>query len=117
MVSASFEKDLYYGMLGNSQVKELQEFLTDQGLYSGPITGNFFSLTLSAVKKFQTAKSISPQFGYFGPLSRRKANAAISVKAALEIAHQKSSTPTQVLPSNPDLKYAPIYGIAGIFFP
>ena len=159
LASASFDKDLYYGIQGDSQVKELQEFLTDQGLYSGPITGNFFSLTLIAVKKFQTAKYILPVSGYFGPLTRGKANAVLSAEgvssnsinteseataslpmeipktandlistlmaqivalqkqldalmakqAVPEIASQQSSAPTQVLPSNPDLKYAVIY--------
>lgn len=75
---ASFDRNLYYGLQKDSQVQELQEFLTDQNVYSGPITGNFFSLTLSAVKKFQTLNGISPISGYFGPLTREKANSLIS---------------------------------------
>ncbi len=72
-----FDQDLYYGLQENHGVTELQEFLTDQGHYSGPITGNFFSLTLTAVKQFQVANSIS-QTGYFGPISRAKATELLS---------------------------------------
>ncbi len=77
ITSASFDSDLYYGLRKNPQVQELQEFLTDQGLYSGPITGNFFALTLKAIKSFQTVQSITPT-GYFGPITRGKANAMLA---------------------------------------
>ena len=75
--SASFDRDLFYGLRQDPQVTELQEFLTTQGVYSGPVTGNFFSLTLKAVKDFQTANLISPT-GYFGPLTRAKSNSLLS---------------------------------------
>lgn len=65
-------------MKNSQEVLELQEFLTAQGNYSGPITGNFYSLTLAGVKAFQTASEISPVSGYFGPLSRAKANSILS---------------------------------------
>lgn len=71
---ASFTKDLYYGVRGDAEVQALQEFLADQGHYTGAATGNFFSLTLSAVKKFQIANNISPASGYFGPKTRAKVN-------------------------------------------
>lgn len=70
----TFDYDLYFGMQNDSDITKLQEFLTDAGLYSGPISGNFFSLTLAGVKKFQAANSITPVSGYFGPKSRAKAN-------------------------------------------
>ncbi|MBI2054809.1 MAG: peptidoglycan-binding protein [Candidatus Sungbacteria bacterium] len=78
IASAAFDHDLYYGLRSEAQVSELQEFLTEQGVYTGPITGNFFSLTLKAVKDFQTAKGISPISGYFGPLTRAEANKLLS---------------------------------------
>ena len=70
----SFDNDLYFGLQDNPNVVKLQEFLTTDGVYTGPITGNFFSLTLKAVKDFQTKYTISPAAGYFGPLTRVKAN-------------------------------------------
>ena len=73
---ASFDADLYYGMK-SEKVTELQEFLTEQGAYNGPITGNFFSLTQKAVKSFQTTYLISST-GYFGPITRAKANTLLS---------------------------------------
>lgn len=72
--SQTFDQDLYYGIQESNGVKELQEFLTDNSFYNGSITGNFFSLTLAGVKKFQAANSITPLSGYFGPKSRGKAN-------------------------------------------
>jgi peptidoglycan hydrolase-like protein with peptidoglycan-binding domain len=76
----TFDRDLYFGIQNNPDVTKLQEFLTEQGVYSGPITGNFFSLTLSAVKQFQSAQGISPISGYFGPLSRGKANQILAAE-------------------------------------
>jgi|GEM_PF-4361522 len=76
---AQFSKDLYYGVRGDAEVQALQEFLADQGHYTGAASGNFFSLTLSAVKKFQVANNISPTSGYFGPKTRAKANQILEV--------------------------------------
>jgi peptidoglycan hydrolase-like protein with peptidoglycan-binding domain len=70
----SFNRDLYFGMRGDPDVMKLQQFLAQHGEYSGPITGNFFSLTREAVKKFQAAQNIIPATGYFGPLARAQAN-------------------------------------------
>lgn len=80
VVSAAsvFNNDLYYGLVGNADVSQLQEFLTQQGEYGGPITGNFYVLTLDAVKSFQQAQAISPVSGYFGPLSRAAANTILN---------------------------------------
>ncbi|MCR4307106.1 MAG: peptidoglycan-binding protein [Candidatus Berkelbacteria bacterium] len=75
---ASFDTNLYYGLQNSQSVVELQEFLTSQGHYSGPVTGNFYSLTLAGVQVFQEANAISPT-GYFGILSRTKANEILSV--------------------------------------
>ncbi len=71
--AAEFNNNLKFGSKGND-VKKLQEFLAEQELYSGPITGNFFSLTLKSVKAFQTREHISPVSGFFGVLTRTKVN-------------------------------------------
>lgn len=70
---AAFDTDLKYGSSG-TKVLELQEFLTAQGVYTGPITGNFYSLTLAGVKALQAKLGVSPMSGYFGPLTRAAAN-------------------------------------------
>lgn len=75
---ASFERDLYFGLKNDSEVTKLQEFLQSQNLYTGPITGNFFSLTREAVKKFQGKEGITPPLGYFGPLTRVRANSLLT---------------------------------------
>jgi len=90
--SASFDKDLYYGIDNDSQVLELQEFLTSEGLYSGPITGNYYSLTVQAVKSFQERENIKPVAGYFGSLTRKKTNQVLS--------KDLSKTETQLINSN-----------------
>lgn len=76
----TFDSNLYFGITNDPDVQMLQEFLTDQGVYSGPITGNFFSLTLAAVKKYQTQNNITPAAGYFGPITRTKANEILSIQ-------------------------------------
>ena len=72
--AVSFDKDLYWNIKKESnEVKSLQTFLTEQGFYSGPITGNYLSQTYKGVVNFQKYYEISPT-GYFGPISRAKAN-------------------------------------------
>ena len=98
-----FTQNLYYGLQNNSQVTQLQEFLTSQNLYSGPITGNFYFLTLGAVKAFQTQQGITPAAGYFGPLTMAAANktadAAVGASNNEAIAETGTSTPPVVMAS------------------
>ena len=71
---ASFDTNLSYGASG-SEVFSLQQFLIQQGLLSsGAATGNFFSLTQAAVQQFQSQQGIYPISGFFGPLTRARAN-------------------------------------------
>lgn len=95
---ASFDSNLRYGTAG-SAVQELQEFLTTQGIYHGPITGNFFSLTLAAVQSFQTIHSL-PSTGYFGPMSRAVANGLLATTLASSTADavQNGDTAIAVVP-------------------
>lgn len=69
----NFTKNLWYGMRNNQDVQALQTVLTQQGIYSGPVTGNFFTQTLTAVKKFQAQNGITAT-GYVGPTTRAKIN-------------------------------------------
>ncbi|HEY4512397.1 MAG TPA: peptidoglycan-binding domain-containing protein [Candidatus Paceibacterota bacterium] len=94
----TFDQDLFYGLRQNEDVKELQEFLADKGFYDGSATGNFFSLTLSSVKKFQTAHGIAPASGYFGPKSRAKANELLAASGITktEIATESGTTTTPI---------------------
>lgn len=79
--SFQFDKDLYFGMKNEQDITNLQRFLTDKGFYSGPITGNFFSLTKEAVRKYQAANNIEPAAGYFGPKTRELANASAGLSS------------------------------------
>jgi hypothetical protein len=58
----------------DTDVAELQQRLTDLGIYSGPITGHFGPLTEAAVKMFQSQHNLD-QFGYVGPGTRAALNA------------------------------------------
>lgn len=73
---AAFEQNLYFGVVGD-EVATLQQFLTDQGLYAGPVNGSFFSLTQAGVKRFQEREGISPAAGYFGPITRARASSIL----------------------------------------
>lgn len=95
---SSFSKNLYFGIQKDSEVTKLQEFLTSEGLYSGPITGNFFSLTLKAVKDFQNREGISPAAGYFGPLTRARANQTLDVQIQGSDAQAIAETGTTTVP-------------------
>src|SRR5437016_948389 len=96
-----FTKDLYFGIQGDSEVNKLQEFLTDQGVYLGPITGNFFSLTRKGVQQFQVREGVTPAAGYFGPVTRTKANNILSQQLEASNAQalaETSSTPPTLTP-------------------
>ena len=73
IAGASIDTNLYYGLQNNGDVRELQEFLIDKGLLTGSATGNFYSLTLNAVKSYQGSAGIS-QTGYVGNLTRTAVN-------------------------------------------
>lgn len=79
------KNDLYFGMTNSDEVRCLQEFLKKEGsiIYpEGLITGNFLSLTQSAVIRFQEKYSaeilvplgLEKGTGFFGSLSRNVAN-------------------------------------------
>ena len=64
-----FEKNLSFGVRNDKDVERLQNFLLEKGYYSGPVTGNYLSLTLKAVKKFQKDNGVEDT-GYLGPKTR-----------------------------------------------
>jgi len=73
--AAAFEHDLYFGMIRSPDVAHLQDFLRARGYLSYPLsTGNYLTVTLDAVRRFQKASGLLPVGGYFGPQSRAAAN-------------------------------------------
>ena len=55
----TFTRDLYYGMVNDSDVKKLQEVLNQLGYF--PITdytGNYYGITIKAVLDFQLANGV-----------------------------------------------------------
>jgi peptidoglycan hydrolase-like protein with peptidoglycan-binding domain len=77
LVSATFLSNLSRGSNNSTDISRLQQFLTEQGFYSGPITGNFRKTTKEAVAAFQSLYGISPASGYFGAQTRDMANQII----------------------------------------
>lgn len=67
-----FNTNLSLGFSGND-VTELQNRLTTEGVYSGPITGYFGPLTGAGVKAYQLKYGIA-QLGIVGPATRAKLN-------------------------------------------
>lgn len=88
---ADFDTSLKYGSRG-AKVSEVQEFLIDQGFMTGEPTGNFYSITLRAVKTFQTVNGISPVSGFWGPLTRAAAQSILDGELAQSNA-EASTTP------------------------
>jgi hypothetical protein len=68
-----FTTFLSYGSTGDA-VTALQEQLTKDGIYTGPITGYYGDLTTAAVESFQSQHSID-SVGYVGPGTRAALNA------------------------------------------
>lgn len=97
---ASFDANLTYGAHGQA-VLELQNFLKDQGVYRGSLTGYFYSLTRSAVKAFQTKLGIVPASGYFGPLTRTKANEILAQADSQASAGQTAENAPSNVPTSP----------------
>ena len=60
----AFSFDLKQGMSGN-EIIQLQKILTADGSYTGPVTGYFGPLTLSAVKVYQVKNNL-PSTGFDG---------------------------------------------------
>ena len=67
-----FTKTLYLGSIG-TEVSKLQERLTTEGVYSGPVNGRFGPLTEAAVKKYQSEHAVSPT-GTIGAYTRSLLN-------------------------------------------
>jgi len=93
MVFAAFNKDLSFGSRG-SEVTMLQQFLTSEKLYSGPITGYFGLITKKSVQDFQMREKITPRSGFVGPLTRARINqlVASSTPATPSIATPPATT-------------------------
>jgi hypothetical protein len=69
---SSYARSLKVGSRGDD-VTALQNRLTDESVYTGPVTGYFGPLTAQAVKKFQAKYGIS-QVGIVGPQTRTLLN-------------------------------------------
>ncbi len=69
----TWSNDLQVGSPYTADVKALQTALTMEGLFTGEITGGFYSQTFNAVKDFQQKYGIETT-GYVGAITRAKLN-------------------------------------------
>lgn len=90
--SHTFSRDLGYGERNSTDVSLLQEFLLSKGYYPGPVTGNFFILTLQGVRRFQQAEGLTPT-GYFGVETRALANMRVAQTVGSPCVNQRCITP------------------------
>ena len=103
-----FDKNLVFGTSNSSEVRRLQEFLKQQRMLNRASTGNYFIVTLNAVRAFQRAHSIRPT-GTVGPATRAKANELLAALESANNARANAGTETPPLsvatpaPSNTDL--------------
>lgn len=110
--TVSFTNNLSYGMTG-PEVSQLQEFLMTQGVLGAQYdTGNFYSLTLQAVKTFQTKEGITPVSGFVGPITRGVINAILASEVTSDEGNASTSTPPLDLS-----KTAPTTTVAPITIP
>ena len=74
--SYTWNQDLYYGLTNNADVRALQNALILEGVYSGPVTGNFFGLTRDGIMAFQRKHNFTliPDTGYVGSYTRKVLN-------------------------------------------
>lgn len=85
---AEFVRDLYFGMRADQDVARLQDFLRSMGYFTYPqSTGNYFTATLGAVKRFQQDNGLSPVGGFFGPQSRAAANSIVRDRQSIPSPH------------------------------
>jgi peptidoglycan hydrolase-like protein with peptidoglycan-binding domain len=88
--SVNFSQSLGYGASGQ-EVVPLQQFLLNNGYLKVAPTGNFLSLTQTAVQAFQKDSGIS-QTGYFGPLTIAAANSKIAQASSASSATSPRAT-------------------------
>ena len=93
VASASFDTSLKYGARGQAVI-ELQDLLASEDCLSVNSTGYFGLLTLKAVKCFQTKYNL-PSTGFFGVMSRAKANEIVAnITASSDAAAQAETNTT-----------------------
>jgi len=91
--SVGFTDNLSYGSTG-SEVSALQEFLIEQGVLAPQYdTGNFYSITLAAVKEFQTKEGITPVSGFVGPITRGTINSILAMEVSTSEENAATTTP------------------------
>lgn len=100
---SAIDQNLKYGVK-NDSVFELQEYLISKGLLNSSPSGFFGSLTLKAVKEYQTSKGL-PSTGYVGALTRAEINkdleAEILPSIEAEVLETGTTTPVVTTQTNP----------------
>jgi peptidoglycan hydrolase-like protein with peptidoglycan-binding domain len=107
--AATFSRNLSYGTVG-TEVSQLQQFLSDEGLFTAKVNATFGSMTKAAVVAFQKQEGIVPANGYFGPLTRADANTVITAHPEWTTTLSTSTTYNNV---NGNTVHSPSYSSSG----
>ncbi len=108
--AATFNTNLSYGTVGTS-VSQLQQFLSDEGLFPASPNATFGSLTRSAVILFQKQEGITPANGNFGPTTRAHANKIIAAHPDWTTTLSTNTTYSNV---NGNTVHSPSYSSSGV---
>lgn len=98
--------DLKYGMKNNEEVRQMQQFLKDQGYFKSDVTGNFYSITLGAVKKFQKDNKLKVT-GIWNQISQDKMNELVVVPEVSPAPVVDSWVPSYPAPTVPAVVNVP----------
>lgn len=97
--SIAIAQNLSFGMTNSAEVANLQRSLKEKGFFSGDVTGNFFTITLDAVKRYQAATGL-PTTGYVGPQTRASLGSGTAATPTGTIAPAVVNSPaTQTAPA------------------
>ena len=105
-----FSKTLLLGSSGTA-VDNLQQFLNDEGLYDGQISGYFDQATQEAVVAFEQQENIVPASGVFGAAEQSDAN---SIAASHPDWLTSLSNDTQYQNVNGSSVHSPSYSSSGV---
>lgn len=89
----TFTYALTYGSRNKTEVMRVQKFLAQQGLFRGPISGNYLSQTAAAVRAFQKREHL-PTSGAWQVQTQTRANAVF-----VQMARPATPAPIVVLPA------------------
>jgi peptidoglycan hydrolase-like protein with peptidoglycan-binding domain len=101
-----FTVNLQYGVKNSAAVRDLQQFLKNQGDFTADVTGNFFTVTQAAVKQFQKEQDIKIT-GVFDKTTRDKANELLAAQGEVDTGVTPDVINASSFPQLPPVTFIP----------